>query len=416
MNKIIKFSLSIISCAFITLFHGSGISSAQNDFQLYYLNGNDHEKTSISLSRPDKFIKEPVVKLLAKLLYEKNEKSLEMEPLNAEKDVTFEGEDRGLYLNQTMYLRNAGIDPEKVKLEYDTDLKKTIVNSRNRYFTSLIDIDNDGVNEIRFHSVQGTLYVEDNYFFKKQKNGKYLIVKNDLCAPDGGGESLSFVRCENKVYTLKKEGEPVRKIEIYCCENGEFKSLYTMEINYDKLRTSADKASKIIDAVIKDAGEIISDLSFDVPICGDAESIETYRYLSPDLKGTAFMADIDNDEKNEIILKEKGGRANWLSYSCYSKKDGKWFNYDMNAAYKNFTLFDSDNSDFTGDEDFIIKKYCGKNYILKIKIGEKFEINNGHTIDIFMIDKDNVKKEGTVNAAFDRTITVKKTQAGKTAK
>jgi len=190
------------------------------------------------LLKSDDHIKEPVVKKLAELILSGREEEIEQPPLNPEEDVTDDGGNEGKnLLNQTTYLRKAGIDPEKMSLggSPDNTIKRTVEHARLRYYTSLIDFDNDGEKEIRFHSVQGTLKEEDNYFFKKGKDGAYKLIECDL----GGEKMLGFVKLENRIYTTERNPEnQLKTIAIYNFDNGKFKCLSTIDVHYSRNRKS----------------------------------------------------------------------------------------------------------------------------------------------------------------------------------
>ena len=177
--------------------------------------------------------KEPVVKKLVELISSNKEDELKQAPLNPEEDVTDNSGEGKTYLNQTTYLRKAGIDPEKMSLGNSADdtIKKTLETSKMRYYTSLVDIDNDGSNEIRFHSVQGSLMEEDNYFFKKGKSGAYELIRSSL----GCEKSVGFVKVENKTYTIERNQEDkLKTLLIYTFEKNQFRCIYTINIDHTK--------------------------------------------------------------------------------------------------------------------------------------------------------------------------------------
>ncbi len=137
--------------------------------------------------------------------------------------------------NQTTYLRKAGIDPEKTALENSSEvsINDTLKSSRMVYYTSLIDLDSDGTNEIRFHSTQGTAREEDNYFFKKdEKSGKYRLIEN--CDLGGGSDMVIFVKYKNVNYTIERNNDDiVSRLKVYLFNGREekFEPLFTINID-----------------------------------------------------------------------------------------------------------------------------------------------------------------------------------------
>ncbi len=187
-------------------------------------------KISAPFSKNDGRVKEPVARKLVELILKNGEDELNLPPLNPEEDVTDNDSGEGkTYLNQTAYLRKAGIDPEKMTLggSPEDTIKKTLENARLRYYTSLADIDNDGEKEIRFYSVQGSLMQEDNYFFKKGKDGSYKLIECGL----GCEKTVGFIKFENKTYTIERnQQDRLKTLTVYVFENDKFKRLFTLDI------------------------------------------------------------------------------------------------------------------------------------------------------------------------------------------
>jgi hypothetical protein len=100
------------------------------------------------------------------------------------------------------------------------------------YYTSLIDLDSDGTDEIRFHSVQGTLLEEDNYFFKKdEKSGKYRLIES--CSLGGGSDTVIFVKYKKLNYTIEKNhDDTVSRFKVYLFDGKaeKFEPLFTIKI------------------------------------------------------------------------------------------------------------------------------------------------------------------------------------------
>ena len=188
----------------------------------------------IKLSDIDKHCEYGLAEKLIKIILHHRERILEKPCFNPEIDVTDKDamlKDGKTILNQTTYLRKAGIDPKTMNLsdsENDT-INKTLESSFMVYYTSLVDIDSDGESEIRFYSVQGSLLEEDNYFFKKGRDGRYKLVECKL----GGGDMLIFIKYDNKVYMAERNKENILNyLIIYSFDpvDEKFKNLFTINI------------------------------------------------------------------------------------------------------------------------------------------------------------------------------------------
>lgn len=195
------------------------------------------KSSQIKLGELDKYCKYGFAEKLIKIILANKEQLIPKPAYNPEIDVTDKGnilKEGKTLSNQTTYLRKAGIDPEKTSLEKSSEvsINDTLKASRMVYYTSLIDLDSDGTTEIRFHSVQGTLLEEDNYFFKKdEKSGKYRLIEN--CDLGGGSDMIIFVRYKNTNYTIERNHEDtVNKFKAYLFNGSEekFEPLFTIDI------------------------------------------------------------------------------------------------------------------------------------------------------------------------------------------
>jgi hypothetical protein len=94
----------------------------------------------------------------------------------------------------------------------DDEVFKEILNSKWVVRISEVDIDNDGINEIRFFFTGGTAYCTPSYFFKRDTAGKfhYMSEEYQVLSQEGnfcGGGYPSFIRYKGKVYVLEFEGQ-----------------------------------------------------------------------------------------------------------------------------------------------------------------------------------------------------------------
>lgn len=192
------------------------------------------KSSKIKLSDIDKHCKYGLAEKLIKVILSHRERILGKPCFNPEIDATDKDamlKDGKTILNQTTYLRKAGIDPKTMNLSDSDDdtINATLESSRMVYYTSLVDIDSDGENEIRFYSVQGRLLEEDNYFFKKGRDGRYKLVECKL----GGGDMLIFIKYDNKVYTVERNKENIlSSLKVYSFDSADekFKPLFNIDI------------------------------------------------------------------------------------------------------------------------------------------------------------------------------------------
>lgn len=196
------------------------------------------KSSQIKLGELEKHCKYGFAEKLIKIILANKEQLIPKPAYNPEIDATDKESilrDGKTLSNQTTYLRNAGIDPEKTALEKSSEvsINDTLKASRMVYYTSLIDLDSDGTNEIRFHSVQGALLEEDNYFFKKdEKSGKYRLIENYSLG--GGSDMVIFVKYKNVNYTIERNhDDTVSRLKVYLFDGKEekFEPLFTIDIN-----------------------------------------------------------------------------------------------------------------------------------------------------------------------------------------
>ncbi len=194
----------------------------------------DGKRSKIKLSEIDKFVKYDIAGKLVEIILASKESLLEKPGLNPEIDVTDKEsmlKEGKTLLNQTTYLRKAGIDPETTSIGSSPEdtINATLKESRLVYYTSLVDIDSDGENEIRFYSVQGTLLEEDNYFFKKNEDGKYRLIDNCNL---GGSEMAIFIKHKKTVYAAERNKEnklSFIKVYLFDGKKEKFEPLFTIE-------------------------------------------------------------------------------------------------------------------------------------------------------------------------------------------
>jgi uncharacterized protein len=114
-------------------------------------------------------------------------------------------------------LYKKGINKDDEQLNYlIKDLKDKLL-SNYPYDTvlraSLVDVDNDGIEEIRLWRYVGSAYCEHNYFWKKDTMGTYKFIDvkgyDDLAEEGSGcGAHLIFVPYMKSIYTLYIEDQP----------------------------------------------------------------------------------------------------------------------------------------------------------------------------------------------------------------
>ncbi len=247
--KIILFAI-LISLPLTVLNYNTASLSVYAENKDLFITFIKNGKTSIiRADEINKYCDYPLAVKLVKIISRNRELILERPCFNPEIDVTDKEnmlKEGKTILNQTTYLRQAGINPETMKLNSSTEadendtINKILESSFMVYYTSLVDIDSDGENEIRFHSVQGKLYEEDNYFFKKDHDGRYKLIECGL----GGEEYLMFIKYKNKIYTaLRNKEEKINRIKIYSFNavSKTFDFLFTIDFKNKKVNNKKSK-------------------------------------------------------------------------------------------------------------------------------------------------------------------------------
>jgi hypothetical protein len=114
-------------------------------------------------------------------------------------------------------LYKKGINKDDDQFNYLIEDQKDKLSSNDPYYTvlraSLVDIDNDGSEEIRLWRCVGSANCEHNDFWKKDTTGtyKFIDVKGyDALAEEGSGcgAHLIFVPYKKSIYTLYIEDQP----------------------------------------------------------------------------------------------------------------------------------------------------------------------------------------------------------------
>jgi hypothetical protein len=203
------------------------------------------------------------------------------------------------------------------------------------YATS-VDLDNDGIEELRFQFWAGGAHCEHNEFFKKNINGEYASNILDPMLHEGGwlcsGNGLRFLRYKNTSYLLHISVHRYvpKEITVYLFTEALNLDLKcAIEIYSNEVEAKSDCSEPICEAIKKWIEGSLQPEAW-VPIHGTEQPIEDieavpidWDSLKPWMRdGKFFFIDVDNDGINEVFAKKKAPPAERLFYSILKMQDG----------------------------------------------------------------------------------------------
>lgn len=102
-------------------------------------------------------------------------------------------------------LQTLGLSPDEPEF-------KGLLNGEWRVSASLVDVDNDGVEELRIFRTVGTLHCTHSYFFKKTREGLFKPIQDkrySVFSEEGRfcNGDLMFIRFSGKVYAVETYGK-----------------------------------------------------------------------------------------------------------------------------------------------------------------------------------------------------------------
>ena len=334
---------------------------------------------------------------------------------NAEKPFDKYVQGPPTYESNTAALRKFGIDVEKVLHAHTLNKLKTW----GMFSTTLVDIDGDGTDEVRFIYSSYPFYGsgEHNYFFKKNSDGAYKLIDS---AFEDGEKYLSqiyFMKYLGRVYMIMESFDDPIIFKVYKFENGCYKKAFSFIVNYDRIEISADDNEicrtfgQRAPGMIKKLGkpELIdwnTGKSFDpaamFPDLGCRAAKAFYR----DIKSSRI--DFDNDGTDEFFFRIGYNGDSSVVTSYLVMKDS--IEVNINKKYKVDWFCESKpqaaSYNLFGNEDCYFENIGGKNYFALIKMGDD---HNGITdliINIYLAQVDKIEKIGKVNISFKPSITL----------
>lgn len=104
-------------------------------------------------------------------------------------------------------------------LPSDDRVLKELLHGRSLLSASLVDIDNDGVDDLRLYLTGGTAHCTSTNIFKKSSEGKFKPVLSggyEVLREEGrfcGGSDLLFVRHDGTLYTIERSIERFHRVD-----------------------------------------------------------------------------------------------------------------------------------------------------------------------------------------------------------
>jgi hypothetical protein len=314
-----------------------------------------------------------------------------------------------------------GTDPER-RLGMHEDLKSVLrkykftdkamsfLREMQGYIASVsaIDIDNDGVEELRFAYEAGSAHCEDNHFFKRNRTGKYEHIEDGLDQTGGrlcSGGGLSFFRYKGKNYATI-DYSPEHRMDLYSGRQAGFHYECTVQVYSDQVDASTactepicnvirQKAQNIVDSARGGSVFSIAERPIEHP---DSLAID-WNSLKPfEREGQLFSIDLDNDGINELVIKQKTSPANGLHYSILKMEAGTYRAIDPSNFYENYKVLGTPD-DYLFEDNLVFEKSSDRNYVIAIHFDPD---PISCRLDIFLIENRKVSKVGTVNASFKK--------------
>ena len=274
---------------------------------------------------------------------------------------------------------------------------------------SLVDLDNDGEDDVRFTAVAGTASCETSYFFKRRAGGGYGVLLHlsgeaTICS----GDAILTLRHAGKNFLLwyGAFSASVNLVE----PDGKARRLCRIARQPGPAQVTSTCREPVCRAVARDARgwpsvreEVTEPLSSDaaavreVPLAslqiGDAEILNLYR------GHPGLLVDVDNDGKRELVLMQWFG-PRWGIRHEVLENDGTVFRpVDPRKRWPGWP----EHSD--AREGLLFKRTGGKTYVVAVTpspVGP----HQARVARIYLADRSGARKVGEVETKADWKVSI----------
>ncbi|WP_127533208.1 hypothetical protein [Paenibacillus kobensis] len=289
----------------------------------------------------------------------------------------------------------------------------------------LTDVDNDGIDEIGCHGLGGTGLYPFTQFFKideaTSKYSEWNLEIPDESEHEGEYSDIQFFKSSNKVYLVVFDDIGLR---IYYVHGNKAERIASINITYPTYEISTNSNEDVILYLKDKYAKKMTFFDEDIP---DEHVLQTTDHLyslidrdarEPFLDKTYTIADVDNDGEEEIFFKWDAWSQTRLNstlyvngYAIFKKQNNRYELYDTNDEGRNskYKIYD-ENEGSSYPENIYFEKYKGKIYTIIMDRAYyehvDFDIRNADTINVYRMDKSELKKIGTIDVEWKPDIAI----------
>jgi hypothetical protein len=322
--------------------------------------------------------------------------------------------------NQVNLRRPSAAQEARIREDLSTDPNSADFED---YDFKYVDIDNDGIPDIRAVATFGSASCERSYYWKRNVDGSVGPVIATFGEEADCGWSTEVVRFRRKNY-LVQFGYRTNILEL---RGGEFRNVCQIEVR----QTAATVTNECVDPLCEAAadlgtalyeeGKSMHQFAERARMAGKRISlVEASELIGPeatkdsrirgdlkcghDLCPKARLVDMDNDGIDELYVSDRGGRGNWLSYEVYKKTDGFYRKIDPEKDIRDFSAI-SKLSDYAWGELLSFIEIKGKTVVLSEKAADGSTRDNDRIqFHVFVIEVDGVSKLGSFTVSPKRDV------------
>lgn len=324
--------------------------------------------------------------------------------------------------NQENFRRLSAAQVARIRADLSTDPDSGDFEDYNFTF---VDIDNDGIPDIRAEGTFGSASCERSTYWKRNVDGSVGPVIARFGEEADCGWSTKVVRIRKKNYLVQFDGTT----KILELRGGEFRNLCQIAVRQNAATVTNEcvdplcEAAAALGTALYDETKSMHQFSERGRMAGKRISlVAASEFIGPeatkdsmirrdlecrdDLCPRARLVDMDNDGIDELYISDRGGRGNWLFYEIYKKTDGLYRKIDPDKDIRDFASI-SKLSDYATGQYLTFIEINGKTIVLSEKEA------NGSTGDneriefhMFVIEIGGVSKLGSFTVSPKREVLI----------
>ena len=324
--------------------------------------------------------------------------------------------------NQTNFRRLSAAQEARLRAELSADPDSE--DFRDYNFT-YVDIDNDGIPDIRAVATFGSASCERSFYWKRNVDGSVGPIIATFGEEADCGWSTQVVRIRRKNY-LVQFGYRTNILEL---RGGEFRNVCQIAVR----QTAATVTNECVDPLCEAVADLGTELYDETnsmhqfserarmagkrislaeaseligPEATKDSRIDGYLRCGDVVCPKARLVDMDNDGFDELYISDRGGRGNWLTYEVYKNADGFYRKIDPEKDIRDFSAI-SKLSDYAWGELLSFIDINGKTLVLSEKAADgSTEDNVGIQFHVFAIEVDGVSKLGSFTVSPKREVSI----------